>query len=211
MNQKEQYDLFQQLELIKRYRELGEGCCGDEGALNWYKLGILYAIKGARYDQLNYEYSYDTKKHCRAYERKGRKLFERAAKCFQLSAEFGNDLAMMNYALYLFAFKAEYEEALKWFLAASEAGLAVADYQLSVFYQNGYCGVAADEERAEAYFTQYQRRCEESERQLMLAWDLDEDRRVIGRAYMFRWFQGISCPELYDTPGASPSDWKYNG
>ena len=213
MINKEQYDIFQRSALMERYRERGEGCSGDEKGLLLYLRGLKIAIKGHKYDRLNYEYSYfDTKhSHCRAYERKGYRLFEKAAKYFALSAELGNDLAMMNYAVYLFAFKEEYEKAMKWFLAASEAGLAVADYQLSVFYQRGICGVEADEEKAARYHAQFQARCAESERQLLLAWDVGEDGRVIGRAHMFNWFRGISCPELYDTPRASPSEWKYKG
>ena len=99
-------------------------------------------------------------------------------------------------------------EALPWFYAASGAGLATADYEIAVFFKKGYCGLPVDGEKAETYLAQYQKRCEESERQRILAWDIDGDWRVIGRSHMFGWFCA-SVPELYDTPNAKPSKWKY--
>lgn len=211
LKQRNEYGLNERVSLCTRYRKEGEMSQGSTSALKWYKRGIAIALKGAKYDQKNYEYYYDFQKHYEPYERKGFKHFEEAAKCFKHSAELGNELAMMNYAVYLFSFKEEFQEALKWFFAAADAGLAVADYELSVFYKKGYCGVEIDEEKAEWYYQRYKSRCEESERQLILAWDIDEERGVIGRAYMYGWFCGYSFPETYDTPRAKPSKWKYNG
>ena len=209
MKRKEDYELDERVALIEEYRKNGKHAGGTESALKWYQQGIAYALKGEEYARENYEYYYFTQKHCRSYERKGKAYFEKAASCFERSAELGHELGMMNYALYLYAFKDEYAKALPWFIKASEAGLAVADYELAVFYKNGYCGVEVDKEKAEAYFQRYQTRCAEDERQLILAWDLDNDWRVLGRSYMFNWFCGYSFPECYDTPRVKPSKWKY--
>ena len=118
-------------------------------------------------------------------------------------------MATINYALYLFSFKNEYQAALKYFFAASEMGLALADYELSVFYQKGYCGVRLDEEKAKLYYNRYKSACAEDEHQKWLARGIDEERGVIGRAYMYNWFCGYSFPEIYDTTRAKPSKWKY--
>ena len=209
MRQKNDYDLFEKIELCTRYRKNGEMSKGGTGALELYKCGIAKALEGDKIDKKNYEYYYDYQKHYEPYEKEGLRLFEEAAKYFKCSAELGNDLAMMNYALYLFSFKGEEQESLKWFFTASDAGLAVADYQLSVFYRNGICGLEIDEEKAEQYHRQYKKRCEEDERQLILAWDVDDDVGVIARAYMFAWFCGLSAPLLHDTPRARESKWKY--
>ena len=183
----------------------------DKVASKWYSRGIKKALKGAKYDQKNYEYYYDFQEHYEPYERKGLKCFEKAADCFKRSAELGHDLATINYALYLFAFKEEFQEALKWFLEASDLGLALADYELSIFYKVGYCDVEVDEKKAEWYYQRYKSRCAEDKRQQRLAKDIDEERGVIGRAYMYNWFCGYSFPEIYDTPSAKPSKWKYRG
>ena len=110
----------------------------------------------------------------------------------------------MNYAVYLFDFKKNYKEALRWFVAALEAGLAVADYELAVFYKKGYCGVEINEEQANIFFERYRQRCED-ERQLMLAWNVNNDRTVINRFELFRWFCEHSTKVIYDTPSAKPS------
>lgn len=191
------------------YREEGKGCLGGEEALKWYKEAMELAQKGEEYDQKNYEYYYDCQTHCRSYERKGKKYFEKAALAYKRSAELGNELAMMNYALYLFAFKDEYEAALSWFRLASEWGLATADYQLACLYRHGDFGVEANEETAQQYCQRYKQRCLEDERQLMLAWNLDDDWEILGRGILFSWFQGISCRLQYDTPRAKTSKWKY--
>ena len=208
MKNKNEYDITERVKLCDKYRRNGEMCQGGEDALKWYKRGIAMAIKSDKFDHKNYEYYYDVQKHYFPYEIKGKWFFDRAAKCFKHSAELGNELAMMNYALYLFAYKKNYNEALKWFLAASNAGLAAADYELFTFYKNGYCGVDKDEEMAKKYFQRYKIRCEESERQLMLSWGIDENNNVIGVTYMFVWFSGNSVPLIYDTPRAIPSKWR---
>lgn len=210
MKNKNEYGLKERVDLVTRYRKKGELSSGTTSALKWYKKGIAIALKGAKFDQKNYEYYYDYQEHYEPYERKGLRYFEEAARCFKRSADLGNELAMMNYAVYLFSFKEENRDALKWFVAASDKGLAVADYELSVFYRKGYCGVEVDEDKSAWYYQRYKQRCAENERQLILAWDIDEDRGVIGRAYMYGWFCGYSFPEIYDTPHAKPSKWKYS-
>lgn len=192
------------------YRRRGELCGGGKKAMRLYRRGIRLGLIGARYDQKNYEYYYDLQEHCESYEKKGLKYFEKAAKCFKRSAELGHELAMMNYALYLFSFKDQNGEALEWFFAAADKGLAVADYELSVFYKNGYCGVEKDEEKAEWYYQRYKERCLQDKRQSVLAEGIGEKRGVIGRPYMYNWFCGYSFPEIYDTPSAKPSRWKYS-
>jgi len=209
MKPKEQYNNDERLALIQKYREKGEGSCGSARALKLYRRGIKFGLKSARYDAMNYAYYYDYQEHYESYERKGLKYFEKAADYFRRSAELGNDLAMMNYAVYLFDFKKNYEEALKWFVAASEAGLAVADYELAVFYKKGYCGVEINEEKANIFFDRYKQRCEADERQLMLAWNIDDDWTVINRFELFRWVCGHSTKVIYDTPSAKPSRWRY--
>ncbi len=209
MKRKEEYELIERVNLCKRYRQEGEMSKGTTSALKWYKRGIAMATKSDRFDHKNYEYYYDMQKHYEPYERKGKRCFERAARCFKRSAELGNELAMMNYALYLFAFKKNYQEAMNWFVAASNAGLAAADYELYIFYKNGYCGVEKDKEKAQQFYQRYKTRCEESERQLMLAWGIDENDKVIGATYMFVWFSGGSVPSIYDTPRAIPSKWRF--
>ncbi len=208
MKTKQEYRLGEKSDLMTRYRTCGEMSSGGPEALEWYLRGIETAKKGAVYDRKNYENYYFYRKHYRPYEKKGLQYFEDAAECFKRSAELGNELAMMNYALYLFAFKDRNKESLKWFFAASEAGLATADYEIAVLYKNGYCDLEVSEEKANMYLQQYQKRCEESERQFILAWDVDGDWNVLGRSHMFGWFCG-SVPEIYDTPGAKPSKWKY--
>ena len=203
------YVLNKEIDLIRRYRVNGEGSKGGKKALRWYQCGIVYGKKSDEYDQKNYEYSYNCQKHYPPYERRGLRNFKRAAICFCTSAELGNELAMMNYALYLFAFKREYQEALKWFLAASEAGLATADYQLAMFYKTGECGVAVDEEKSEFYLQRYKARCAEDERQSILASGIEEWDEAIGRPMMYAWFCGRGNLLWYDTPGATPSEWRY--
>ena len=181
MKKRNEYALDEKVRLIEKYRKQAYMSTGSTSARKWYLRGIKYAKKGGKYDQKNYEYYYDFQEHYEPYERKGLKYFEKAADCFKRSAELGHDLATINYALYLFAFKFEDQEALKYFFAAADMGLALADYELSIFYQKGYCGV-----------------------------EIDEERGVIGRAYMYNWFCGYSFPEIYDTPHAKPSKWKYH-
>ena len=178
-------------------------------ASKWYWRGVKKATRGAKYDHKNYVYYYDFQEHYEPYERKGFKYFEKAADCFRRSAELGHDLATINYAVYLFSFKEEFQEALKYFFVAADMGLALADYELSVFYREGYCSVEVDEQKADWYYQRYKSRCAEDTRQRILAKDIDEERGVIGRAYMYNWFCGYSFPEIYDTPSAKPSKWKY--
>lgn len=210
MKQKDKYGLDERISLIEKYRIQACMSTGSTSARKWYRRGMKYAQKSGKYDQKNYEYYYDFQEHDKYYEKKGYAYFEKAANCFMKAAELGNDLAIMNYAVYLFSFKEDYTHALELFLQASALGLAVADYQLWLFYKYGYCGAEKDETRSAFYLEQYHTRCETDERQLILAWDLEEDEeRVIGRAYMYSWFEGYSFPEIYDTPYAKPSSWKY--
>ncbi len=195
--------------LIKKYREMGEGCTGSAEGLAQYLEGLAHGAAAEEYDGKNYRYSYPNGTHCKAYEKKGYAYFQKSMDCFEKAAREGNDLAMMNYALYLFSYRAEYEAAMEWFLAASEAGLAVADYQLSRLYAEGKGGVESNAERATFYREQFLRRCGESERQLMLAWDLLDETHLLGRGWLFAWYCGFPFPLLYDTPAASPSEWKY--
>ena len=197
-------------EAIRRYREECVGCGGGEEALSWYRKGLEAAQKSDEYDQLNYQYSYDLKgQHNRRYEKKGLAFFEEAAACYRRSAELGNELAMMNYAVYLYDFKGLEMEGLAWLLAASEKGLAVADYQLAVFHRLGMGGASADEAKAEEDYRRYLRRCTEDERQLILAWHVKDDGRPLSRFEMFSWFCGHSYTFLLDTPHATLSDWKF--
>ena len=92
----------------------------------------------------------------------------------------------------MFSFKEEFQEALKYFFVAADMGLALADYELSVFYRMGYCSVEVDEQKADWYYQRYKSRCAEDTRQRILAKDIDEERGVIGRAYMYNWFCGYS-------------------
>lgn len=193
------------------YRKKGVGSTGTTLSRIWYRAGIRYASIGSNYDYKNYIYFYDNQKHDDYYEKKGYYMFEKAASCFKRSAELGNDLATVNYAVYLYAFKKDYTTALQLFLQASDLGLAIADYQLWLFYKNGECGVDKNEAKAEFYYKQYKSRCDADERQLALSCDLDaENERIIGRSYMYCWFKGLPGPEgIYDTPSAKPSSWKY--
>lgn len=210
MKQKEQYGLEEKNDLIDKYRIQAYMSTGSIDAKEWYLLGVEYAKKSGKYDQKNYEYYYNFQKHNKFYERKGYAYFKKAVKCFMKAAELGNDLAIMNYAVYLFSFKGDYPHALELFLQASALGLAVADYQLWLFYKYGFCGVEKDETKSAFYLEQYRTRCETDERQLILAWGLEEDEeRIIGRSYMYSWFEGHPFPEIYDTPCAKPSSWKY--
>lgn len=195
--------------LIKKYREVGKGCTGSERGLALYLEGIAHGKRAEEYDRENYCYSYPDGDHCAKYERLGYKSFLRAMECFAAAAEEGNDLAMMNYALYLHSYRGEREAALAWLLKASEAGLAVADYQLSALYEEGGDGMAADAEQAAFYRSQFLRRCGESERQLMLSWDILEEQGTLGRAWLFAFYCAFPFPLCHDTPSASPSEWKY--
>ena len=209
MKPKEQHGNDKRSALIQKYREQGEGSCGSAKALRLYKRGIRFGLKSDQYDTLNYAYYYDYQEHCDAYERKGFKYFKKAADCFRRSAEHGNDLAMMNYAIYLFDFKKDFKEALRWLIAASEAGLAVADYELAVFHKKGYCGVEINEEQANIFFDKYQQRCEADERQRILAANTGDDWAVINRFELFCWFCGHATKAVYDTPAAKPSRWRF--
>lgn len=206
---REEYGFYEEINLVRYYRTQGHEAPGTAKARAWYLMGIKVALKGDEYDQRNYAYYYDCQKHYQPYERKGLAYFEKAAQCFRRSAELGNDLAMMNYSLYLLTFKDKKRAGINWLIRASKAGLAVADYQIAILLKNGYYGLEKNEEKAERYLARYKKRCEESERQLFLAWDLCGDRYPIGRSYMFSWFCGYSFPERYDTPHARPSKWKY--
>ena len=208
MNTKKKYEHMEKVKLSERYRINGELSSGDERALKEYKRGIEFMKKSDEYDTKNYTFYYDFKEHLAMYERRGLRYFKKAAKAYKRSAELGNDLAMMNYALYLYAFEKDSKEALKWFFAASDVGLAVADYQLSAFYKKGCCGFEINEEKADFYYQQYKKRCESDERQLILAYDLDDDCEPIGVSYMFAWFSGFSSPLIHDTPDALPSKWR---
>ena len=210
MSQKQKCDRIDVNDFIKKYRERAYMSTGSAWGRIWYRLGILYAHICEMYDDKNYAYYYDFQEHDKFYEKASYHFFEKAAKCFKRSATRGNDLAIMNYAVYLFAFKGEDQAALELFFKASELGLAVADYQLWLFYKHGCCGVEKNQEKSEFYLEQYRARCEADERQRILAWDLDEDEEmIIGRAHMYNWFAGYSFPEMFDTPSAKPSSWKY--
>ncbi len=203
---------IEQAKLADFYRRQGRMSLGSTSALKWYKRGVAWGEKSSKCDRDNYVQFYSSQKHDPELEKKGLMYFERAAKCYRRAAELGNDLAMMNYALYLYAFKGEEEASLVWFFKASEAGLAVADYQLSVFYRKGYCGLEIDEERADMYFQRYRTRCDEDERQYVLSqgiYNFYDKGGVLGRADMFGWFDGFNDPEVFDTPRAKPSAWKY--
>ena len=208
MKNRNEYTPNEKIELNTRYRIEGEGAHGGETALKWYKKGLEFGNISEDYDRKNYEYYYDFQKHDKEYEEKGFENFEKAAECFANSAMLDNELAMMNYALYLFSFKGDNEEALRWFLKASNKGLAVADYELAVFYKKGYCGVEIDEEKAEYYFNRYKTLTEADERQFILACGIDDDWCVLGRMFTFTWFCGGIEPAISDTPRAKPSKWR---
>lgn len=210
MRKKEDYSLSETVALKNKYMERGEESTGSKLAMKWYLLGIRFGQMCDKADHENYVYYYDYRKHNKKLDKESYKYFNKAVECFVNAAEEGSDLATMFYAVYLFSFKQDYEAALPMFLKASEMGLALADYQLWLFYKNEYCGVKKDEAKAEFYYKQYHDRIEADERQFILAWDLEENReRVIGRAYMYNWFAGYVTPEQYDTPGVEPSSWKY--
>ena len=202
----------EQAKLAEFYREEGRMSHGSTSALKWYRRGVAWGEKSQQYDRENYVQYYSSQKHDEVLEKKGFLCFERAVKCFRRAAELGNDLAMMNYALYLYAFKNQEQEALEWFFKASEEGLAVADYQLSVFYRKGYCGLDTDEAKADMYYGRYRERCDEDQRQYVLSlgiYNCYDNGMVLGRADMFSWFSGFNHPEVSDTPRAKPSAWKY--
>lgn len=219
MKEKKSGFCSKEIELIDKYRVQSVMSTGSERAKHWYKRGLTLGKRSSKYDDENYTFYYDCQKHDPYYEMMGRHYFERAARCFKRAAWMGHDLSMMNYALYLFAFKSQYSEAFKWFVRASESGLAVADYQLYVFYKYGYCSVKQNDELSEQYLKQYEERIASNERQRILALHVESEREsylkwfhkelVIGRSFMFNWFQGYSFHEVYDTPKAKPSKWKY--
>ena len=182
---------------------------GSAAAIALYERGLAHGQRSEEYDRKNYEYYYDVQKHYEPYERRGKRCFERAAACFARAAALGNGPAMMNYAMYLFAFRGKAEESLAWFLKASEAGVSTADYQLAAFYANGVGGVTADAERARTYFARYCDGCDAFWRQSLAEWGVDESLRVLGKTFLYLWFCGEDLPLLHDTPRALPSRWKY--
>ncbi len=209
MKNKNNYTIKERIALIEKYRKQGYGCTGTEEGLRWYMSGLKYAQEGHEYDHKNYLFYYDIGRHNREYERKGYRLFKKATECFRKSAELGNDLAIMNYALYLYAFKEQEAEALALFEKASDLGLAVSDYQLYTFYKKGCCDLKVDDGKAAFYLGRFQKRIAEDERQFILAWGVELNTGTLGRSFMFSWFHGFTFHEMYDTPSAKPSKWKY--
>lgn len=200
-----------QTSLSDRYRIMGVGSTGSPEGNSLYQKGIQKGIVSEKYDQENYIYYYDFREHNKRYERRGYKYFERAAALFKRAAQEGHDLATMNYALYLYAFKNQVEKSLPWFFKASELGLAVADFQLSYLYKKGCKGLEADQEKSEFYLSQYRKRMEESERQRILVGEIEEDAGGLGRIYLFDWFCGKSYfgGFIADAPYAIPSKWRW--
>ena len=194
--------------LIEKYRKRAEECTGSEVGRKLYLQGIAHAERAEAWDQKNYEYSYDFEKHNAWYERRGKRCFLRAMQSFENSAKEGNDLSMMLLALYLLYCKKDRVTGMEWLVRASEAGLACADYQLSAIYEKGVEGIAADPVRAESYWEQYQRRISESERQLILAWDLDEPRNPLHDGWLFAWYHAFPFPLTHEMYNAFPSEWK---
>ena len=201
-----------QTSLSDQYRIMGVGSTGSPEGNSLYQKGIQKGIVSEKYDQENYIYHYTFREHKKKYERRGYKYFERAAALFKRAAQEGHDLATMNYALYLYAFKNQVEESLPWFFKASELGLAVADFQLSYLYKEGCKGLEADQEKSEFYLSQYRKRMEENERQRVLAGKTDEGAGRLGRNHLFDWFCGKSYfgGRIADAPYAIPSKWRWD-
>lgn len=201
-----------QTSLSDQYRIMGVGSTGSPEGNSLYQKGIQKGIVSEKYDQENYIYYYTFREHKKKYERRGYKYFERAAALFKRAAQEGHDLATMNYALYLYAFKNQVEESLPWFFKASELGLAVADFQLSYLYKEGCKGLEADQEKSEFYLSQYRKQMEENERQRVLAGKTDEGAERLGRIHLFDWFCGKSYfgGRIADAPYAIPSKWRWD-
>lgn len=201
-----------QASLSDQYRIMGVGSTGSPEGNNLYQKGIQMGIVSEEYNRKNYIYYYNFREHNKKYERRGYKYFEKAAALFKRAAQEGHDLATMNYALYLYAFKNQVEESLPWFFKASELGLAVADFQLSYLYKKGCKGLEVDQEKSEFYLSQYRKRMEENERQRILVGKIDEDARGLGRIHLFDWFCGKSYfgGPIADAPYAIPSKWRWD-
>lgn len=130
MKQRNEYALDEKIKLIEKYRKQAYMSTGSTSARKWYLRGIKYAQKGGKFDQKNYEYFYDFQEHDEGYEKKGFAFFEKAASCFKKAAELGNDLAIMNYAVYLYSFKEDHPKAF-----VLEAGQHIKCFQRAKCYQ----------------------------------------------------------------------------
>lgn len=209
MKTKADYSLKQWCALVERYRVHAIGSTGTHGGRTWFQRGIENGKKSERIDQENYEYYYDLGKHYEPYERKGKAYFKKAAKCFQKSAAYGNDLGMMHYGMYLYVFENRKSEAFPLFQKASELGLAIADYALYECYLDGADGIEQNTEKAEFHKARFYERCECDERQAVLSWGIDPPMRLLRRTLMYAWFSGEAEVYLHDTPRARESRWKY--
>ncbi len=204
------YTWEEEMALSKKYREEGYDSTGSEEGLMWYKKGIKFGVKSKKIDHKNYINYYHYSMHSKRYERKGFAWFEKAAACFKKAAEYGNDLAMDNYALYLYAFMEHEEEALPWFEKAAELGLAVADLQLSYIYREGYCSVLPDVSKADFYLNRFNERKKNDKRQLILSRSVNDQTSALSKAHLFNFFCGYSWPETYaELPPGLASKWKY--
>ncbi|MBO4514610.1 MAG: sel1 repeat family protein, partial [Lachnospiraceae bacterium] len=75
---------------------------------------------------------------------------DKALEYYQKGADMGNSLCMRNIA-YIYDGRGEYEEAIPWFLKASDFGDNVSDYYLGYYYETAR-GVEKDEAKAFEYY-----------------------------------------------------------
>lgn len=211
MENKEKYKM--DINDIIKYRRYCEGAFGGEEAMKYFEEGYALAQKSDEVYGKYYTYCADGVNYCRRFEKLDREYFVKSAAAYKKSAVLGNEIAIFAYALYLYFYEDNEPESFIWFLAASSLGLAVADYWISTFYKKGECGLPTDEKMSDFYFERYQARCKESERQLYLAWDIDDDKRdaYLCQTYMFDWFNGmpthVGGDLRYITRG--PCEWRY--
>lgn len=195
-------------DLDKKFRCEGAECAGTIKGMRWYVKGIKTAQKSMRYSRLDYEFFYDVGMHHKPYLQREQQLFWKAIDCYKISAEFGNELAMVNYGLYLFYFEKERrQQAVELFLKASNAGLATADYALYCIFKDGYDIMPPDTEKAERFVEQCEQRCRDSVRQRVLMGDTNRDGYMISKMRFHEWSCGYTFVGVYDLPGYYPHSW----
>ncbi len=195
-------------DLVRKYRERCEDCNCSEEALIWYQKGIQCGQICKQYEMHNFHHYYYERCYCEEDTKKAKEFYLKAIECFRHSAEEGNDIAMTIYGMFIYWYggKARRNEAVTWFLKASELGLAIADYFVACCYHHGE-GVKKDQIEAERYYLQFQERLHSSQRQEALAYEMDFDMKLPYLYRLYNWCHGSSFIGANDYIGFHNCNW----
>ena len=203
------FEWDEQFAIMKKYRLNSSDCKCSSSAKEWYDKGISYNKIGEKYGTHDYHYFfYNNSQHCKLDMEKQREYFLKSIECFRHAAEEGHDIAMMIYGLYIYhcCHKEKRPEAFRWFMKASECGLALADYAVSCCYYHGY-GIKRNQIRSKFFFQQFKKRWSSSLRQRALALHIVFNMELPFEGTLYVWCSGGSYVGATDLPGYLPIKW----